>query len=379
MSKLKNAPGIYYNVNPSDYFRLGTVNPDGSPIPKDSPDFVMSRSALREFARCPRAWYQGRPEKSSRAFTWGTLIDILCLTPDLADELLIVQPETYSKAPKEGSFILTTAFDGEWNGRTKACREWKKEQEGNGLAVMTPEELEVAKEERPWNNNAEACRQWLANTPKGREVIGAQMMEEGAKAMAQIDQDLWFSHILKNSKKQTVIVWDFEPSFFGAKPVRCKAMIDIVPERTEGAGALIDLKTTIDASFAAWSAHVKKFAYHYQGAMYLDGWNSAADAIGLDDRRTIFAHLISESEAPYPTARRVLDDFFIEAGRMEYLADLEKFAACRASGAWPGYSDNAEDGFELVSCPDYVHERAAARSHRSRKETARIIGEEGEE
>lgn len=377
MSNLKNEPGIYHDVNPMDYFRLGTVQSDGTPIPKDSPDYIMSRSSLREFARCPKAWFLGRPEKDSRAFTWGTLIDILCLTPHLADELLVVQPETYSNAPKEGEYILTSAFDGEWNGRKKDCREWKAEQEAKGLKVLTPEQLESASEEKPWNNNSEFCKQWFANTPKGREVISAKMNQNGKRALEQIEKDLWFSHILRNSKKQTVIVWDWEPPLFGVKPVRCKAMIDIVPERTESSGALIDLKTTNDAGVPAWNSHVKKFGYHYQGAFYLDGWNSAANAVGLDDRRSVFAHLISESEAPYVTARRVLDEAFIEAGRLEYVGDLVKFAACREAGAWPGYSDDAEDGFEVTECPDYLYERASNQSMRAEDEARRIL--EGKE
>lgn len=373
MSNLKNKPGIYHDVNPSDYFRLGTVRDDGTLIERGSPEYVLSRSALREFSRCPKAWKIGRPAKVSKAFTWGTLIDILCLTPHISEEMLIVQPETYSSAPESGTFALTTDFPGgEWNGRKKDCREWKSEQEAKGLVVLTPEELEAKSAEKPWNANATYCREWLANTPRGREVISQEMSEQAKQALAMIEEDEIFSHVLANSKKQTVVVWDWICPMT-ERAIRCKAMLDIVPD---GTSALIDLKTTADASPEAWGYHVKKYGYHYQGAMYLDGWNSAAEASEISDRRSIFAHLISESLAPYPTARRVLDDEFIEVGRMGYEADLLKYSACVHSGEWPGYSDGEDSGFETVACPSFIFRNAGITSEQANLEAIAILGKE---
>ena len=352
---LKAEPGIYHGCKPADYFKLGVVREDGSIIERGSSEYIMSRSSLRDFARCPQAWQLGLPRKASKAFAWGSLIDGMLLTPDMLDELIVVQPETYSNAPEKGRFILSTEFDGEWNPRTKACREWKKEKESMGWKIYTPEQYAEACEEKKWNANSDYCKKWIESVPAEVDVISSGMMAEAEKAMLRIEEDVRFSHILGISQTQTVIVWDWTCPVSG-EIIRCKAMLDIVPPAETG--VLLDLKTTVDAHPVAWSHHVKKYGYHYQGAMYMDGYNAAADAMGQDDYRDTFGHLIQESSAPYETARRVLENDWITVGRVEYEADLMRYATCRVTGNFPGYSENTEDGFERVECPSYLRPAA---------------------
>ena len=96
-------------------------------------------------------------------------------------------------------------------------------------------------------------------------------------------------------------------------------------------GALIDVKTTGDASYERFARDVFNLRYHVQDAFYTD----VAAWAGTPVRA--FAFIAVEKEPPYEVAVYILDDDSRELGRAAYREDLNTYAACLKSGVWHGY------------------------------------------
>lgn len=104
------------------------------------------------------------------------------------------------------------------------------------------------------------------------------------------------------------------------------------PDAYRPGGPLIDLKTTNDASPAAFSRMVHKFAYHAQAALYQDALRS----IGVE---TTGAYLIAvETKAPHPVTVFELTRAMLDHGRRMYRGWLETLRTCEDSDQWPEYA-----------------------------------------
>lgn len=86
-------------------------------------------------------------------------------------------------------------------------------------------------------------------------------------------------------------------------------------------GALIDLKTTNDASYEGFSKQIGNLGYLIQAAYYLDVHNEATGE-NLKD----FFLVAVENKAPYAVAVYKLDEFQLESGRAQYRRALNNYA-----------------------------------------------------
>lgn len=102
---------------------------------------------------------------------------------------------------------------------------------------------------------------------------------------------------------------------------------------------LVDLKSTMDASYTGFGKACANYRYNVQAAYYLDGWFRASDRpLGGTARAFVFAAV--EKEPPYAVACYRLDAEEIEAGREMYRRDLDLYAQCHAENQWPGYDES---------------------------------------
>lgn len=95
---------------------------------------------------------------------------------------------------------------------------------------------------------------------------------------------------------------------------------------------LVDLKSTEDATPEAFAKSCWNYRYYVQAAFYLDVANAA---FGLERFRS-FVFIVCEKKPPYQVAVYVADKQMIEAGRVQYRRDLEKYHQCRLADSWPG-------------------------------------------
>jgi exodeoxyribonuclease VIII len=97
-------------------------------------------------------------------------------------------------------------------------------------------------------------------------------------------------------------------------------------------GAMVDVKSTRDASRDAFARSVVNYDYHVQAAWYLDGIAQATgEALGA------FIFAAYETDAPYAVAFYHADADMIALGRQEYRRRLRIYADALAANRWPGY------------------------------------------
>lgn len=134
--------------------------------------------------------------------------------------------------------------------------------------------------------------------------------------------------------------------------VICRARYDVLPGGPTSLGRVIvpDFKTAKDAGPEAFSKAVAERSYHQQATWYMDGLR----ALGLADDDAAFAFVVQEKTPPYLVAVYQLDVAALLIGARRNRRALNTYAACAASGQWPGYSND----IETVCLPAWVEKQA---------------------
>lgn len=138
------------------------------------------------------------------------------------------------------------------------------------------------------------------------------------------------AELLSGGRSEVTLQWDHRIPAAGDMPeivTPCKGRADYV------GAALVDLKTTRDASPDAFGREAWRLQYHAQLAFYHDGLK----AMG---RGSLPVRIVAiEKEPPYAVAIYVVTDYLLEVGRQEYTALLSSLDWWRSRGCWPAYSD----------------------------------------
>lgn len=139
---------------------------------------------------------------------------------------------------------------------------------------------------------------------------------------------------LTGTRNEASIFWDAK---VGDKTVNCRGRIDAIKEVGKKF-ALVDIKTTEDASTSAFSSSTFKFKYHMQAAFYMDGFARISG-----NMPEIFVFIAVEKNPPYLCAvhRIPAESDTLEAGRKEYTEALEKYLEGKENDKWPGYEGSS--------------------------------------
>jgi exodeoxyribonuclease VIII len=113
----------------------------------------------------------------------------------------------------------------------------------------------------------------------------------------------------------------------------CRCRPDLVTDNI-----IVDLKTTYDASKAAFMHTVHKYRYHVQAAYYLDGCR----AVGLVPEVSDFIFIAVEKKPPYGVAVYHLAADDIDRGRFQYERDLTRYTYAFQHNHWFGYSESID-------------------------------------
>lgn len=131
-----------------------------------------------------------------------------------------------------------------------------------------------------------------------------------------------------------------EVSAFWIDPITgelCRCRPDWVHPIGDGV-ILVDLKTYSDASPREFARQVLRKGYHRQAAHYTDGFSIAS---GLPVVGFVFAAV--ETTWPYAASAVMLDDDYLQAGRLLNRDLLNRYSECRAANHWPAYGDSIEE------------------------------------
>ena len=219
----------------------------------------------------------------SAAMIMGTLAHSLILEPETPLPGIVVQPDEYEPGKK-------------WTRAAKVCKEWEADQKAKGLLVLKADE-------------------W-------KDALGM------AEAVA------WhpLAHDLLVCGKPEVSLCAHD----SANGLDIKARIDFLPN---SGGAIVDVKTTVDASERGFMRRAYDLGYHIQAALYLDLWN----ALMPTEPRTEFYFIAVENFAPYAVNVFKASAEFLSKGREDYKAALTLYAACVKADNWPAYSQEVKE------------------------------------
>lgn len=146
------------------------------------------------------------------------------------------------------------------------------------------------------------------------------------------ESDVWKLYDQFDFEAEKVILWHADGHEHKAIPARSKLDKVIVSKQL-----IIDVKTGDDVSPEGFAKSIRDRRYYVQVPFYIDACKMR---YGKDFR---FMFACVESKPPYLTAFYELDIEAEDAGRAEYMADLDTYAQCKSSGVWPGYSKKVEN------------------------------------
>lgn len=258
--------------------------------------FVMSRSELCDFIKCPSKWLRGsQSQDDTDATEYGSLVDCLVTQPTRFDERYIIKPDTYINDKGESL---------KWTRAAKICKKWEDD---NGHLVAI----------------------------KNDTIQGART------AVERLVNDSFAGELIQCSQKQVMATAIYNDRATGLQ-IPIKVLIDLVPDalHSEYGQDLGDLKTCRDASPFAFKWAAYRSGYHVQSALYLDVYNAATVP---DDERNGWLLVLSENVSPYEPATRWLDMEMIQRGRDIYLYALGLYCQCLKRNEWPGYDSVGSD------------------------------------
>lgn len=105
-------------------------------------------------------------------------------------------------------------------------------------------------------------------------------------------------------------------------------------DSVEHNGLIVDLKTALDASPAAFAKAAINHWYHVQTAWYLDAY-----LVETGEMPKGFVFIVVENTPPHEVAVYYAPPEMIQLGRRIYEPVLELYESCRQAGRWPGYGD----------------------------------------
>ena len=190
----------------------------------------------------------------------------------------------------------------------------------------------VNKNTKEWKEFALYCADAVVLPTTAEDRVAAFTCAENVRAHPVVGP------LLADGHPEVSVFWS------DTKGVKRKARLDWVTTRKRVAMPL-DLKTTQDASRAAFTRSVVNYQYHRQAHWYEVGYAAAS---GLEVSPMLF--VVVESIAPYAVAAYTLDRwFYAQAARMNSdLLDLYKH--CVDLNDWPGYDSAVTD----LTAPRYA-------------------------
>lgn len=213
---------------------------------------------------------------------------------------------------------------------------------GDAVHVLTLEPERFPERFAIWTEGVRRGKAWEA-FEAAAQAAGKRILTEAEEAEARsiahaVRGDATARGYLTGGEAEVGVLWE-------ALGVSLKSRIDYV------GGALVELKTTRDASLDGFGREVHRYHYCAQAAMYQDAWEAATGA------RLPVVLVAVESEPPHVVQCYRLGEVELEMGRRMYRGLLEQLSLCRATGEWPSYAA----GEVMLSLPRwaYTQEEAA--------------------
>ena len=226
----------------------------------------------------------GPKQKPTPAMRIGSAFHALTLEPDLFEKEYIYKPE----------FI---------NARSKEGKEWKASQEEAGKTVLTTDD----------RKQLEGMTEAIGYCTPAKKLLDA------------------------SGKAEQSFLWTDKETGLGCKCRPDYLLVD--------GGTIVDVKTTIDASYRGFLKSISNFRYHVQAGWYLHGLEQAT---GIRPERFIF--IAVEKTAPFGVGVYEADTYMVVNGYDTAREDLAKIAKWKEEDRYPGYCDDIKQ----ISLPPWM-------------------------
>lgn len=157
----------------------------------------------------------------------------------------------------------------------------------------------------------------------GSEIVTAKEWAKAAPIADAVRNNAFAMSLIEGALCEQPIAWKIGSRACSSRPDAFKHY-----------GALVDLKTTNDASIVALQRMAQKMAYHAQAAMYRD----ALASIGVKTTESLI--IAVETKAPYPVTVMRLTERRVDEGRRLYRSWYETLRTCEDSDHWPAYTES---------------------------------------
>lgn len=234
---------------------------------------AISRSELWRIRESPEKfkWYIDHPEPPTPALIFGQVFHKLALEPTTFDTEFAVAPNV-DRRTKDGKAA--------WTEFTAAA---------DGKTVITQDVFD-----------------------KASEMVCALYRAPFVKKLLDGEHEL-------------PLFWTDEMT---SEP--CKVRLDILTE-IGGQPIIVDLKTTADASTDGFMRSAVRLGYHFQAAMYSEGYKKNYG------KKPLFVFVVIEKEPPFSVNILQADEAFISHGYDVFRELIGTYHDCKASGNWYGF------------------------------------------
>lgn len=237
-----------------------------------------------------------------------------------------------------GARTLTTsapakfAYDREHGRKDKQCFDEGRAAHAVVLGVGAPLYVPVDDDGVPyerWQSN-DAKAKVAAARKRGETPVKADVAQRVLEmAVALRDHEIAGPLLARPGKaEQTFVARDTDSD------VLCRVRVDWMPDVPAGDRLiLVDYKGTTCAHPDTFARRMCEYGYDQQGDFYR---RTVAAALGLAEL-PVFVLLAQEKEPPYLVTVDQPEDYVLDGAHELNREALHTYAACTASGVWPGY------------------------------------------
>jgi hypothetical protein len=192
-------------------------------------------------------------------------------------------------------------------------------------ALLEPERFRNIYRVAPEKGRSAADKLAFANyvaAHPDKVLISRSEMDMIAAVQSAVAKHQLASKILRMGQAETSIFWHDQET-----GIRCKCRPDLLVSPW----LILDIKTTEDASEAAFMRSCAQYHYDLSAAMYREGvWHATQKSLD-------FVFLAIEKKPPYAVALYRASDRFLDHGDMLFRRTLSTLKDCRHTGRYPGY------------------------------------------
>ena len=170
----------------------------------------------------------------------------------------------------------------------------------------------------------------------GKEIVASRMFDAATKIANAARTHPMAAGYLAGGLPEHTLQWKYKSppiAHLEGFEIDCKGRVDFIAN----VGAIVDLKSTKDASPTGFAREVLRYEHHAAAAFYVDGHEA------MTGQRLPFVFVAVEASAPYVVQVYRVPDDVLELGRERYTALLAQLNVCRKDARWPGYAEHEMD------------------------------------